>query len=132
MSQFSNSLKMNIVREISVRRVTEGDFDQLYKLMRAAGRELLLSKCELRRNFSSKYDLDEGLISSTDGEFELDKSLVTPNSPSCQALLARVGGVPVGHVVFHYYYSPWRGRNAFVDDIFVLETHRKSGRCGCF
>jgi GNAT superfamily N-acetyltransferase len=48
--------------------------------------------------------------------------------PYAEALIARVGGVPVGHAIFFHNYSTFLARpGIYIEDIFVLPAHRGVG-----
>ena len=45
-----------------------------------------------------------------------------------EALIARIGGTPVGHAIFFHNYSTFLARpGVYIEDIFVLPEHRGAG-----
>ena len=45
-----------------------------------------------------------------------------------ECLIAEQGGTPVGFALFFHNYSTWRGqRGLYLEDLFVLESHRGQG-----
>ncbi|NLT37505.1 MAG: GNAT family N-acetyltransferase [Methanomassiliicoccus sp.] len=62
-----------------------------------------------------------------DGKARLVRD-VTSDPPLFQAYLAMLDGVPVGYLAFYFTYSTFLARpSLFLEDIFVLEEHRKKG-----
>lgn len=117
--------------EITVRRATVDDVDLVHGFMtKSTGGKALMSKSQLRRELSEIYELDDSseAIRNPDPQINIDLALVKPNTPVCHARLAELAGVAVGYVTFHYFYSPWRGRILYVEDIFVDEAQRRQGR----
>jgi len=57
----------------------------------------------------------------------LREQLACPRPPF-ECLLAEEDGVPCGFALFFQSYSTWRGRpGLWLEDLFVLETHRRRG-----
>jgi GNAT superfamily N-acetyltransferase len=53
---------------------------------------------------------------------------VTSDPPMFHAYLALVDGVPAGYLAFYFTYSTFLARPTFfLEDIFILEAHRKRG-----
>ena len=53
---------------------------------------------------------------------------VTSDPPMFHAYLALVDGVPAGYLAFYFTYSTFLARpTLFLEDIFILEQHRKKG-----
>lgn len=53
---------------------------------------------------------------------------VTSDPPLFHAYLAVLDGVPVGYLAFYFTYSTFLARpSLFLEDIFILEEHRKKG-----
>jgi GNAT superfamily N-acetyltransferase len=53
---------------------------------------------------------------------------VTSDPPMFHAYLALIDGLPVGYLAFYFTYSTFLARpSLFLEDIFILEEHRKRG-----
>ena len=48
-------------------------------------------------------------------------------SKYCEALVAEEEGVIIGFAIFYTSYSTWKGPCIYLEDLFVLEPHRRSG-----
>lgn len=45
----------------------------------------------------------------------------------CEALVAELDNEIIGFTIFYTSYSTWKGPCIYLEDLFVLEAHRKSG-----
>jgi GNAT superfamily N-acetyltransferase len=62
------------------------------------------------------------------GTPELLREALFGPSPSCEALVARRGGEPIGFALFHGTFSTWTCRpGIWLEDLFVPERHRRGG-----
>ncbi len=95
--------------EILIAPVTAGDVPVLWSLIRGL----------------AEYErLLEQFVATEDG---LRASLTGP-SPSAEALVARVGGEPVGFALFFHNYSTFLARRGlYLEDLFVLPAWRGRG-----
>ncbi len=60
-------------------------------------------------------------------ESELHEALFGP-LPRARAILADIGGIPVGLALFYYTFSTFKARaNIFLEDLFVEPAHRGTG-----
>lgn len=64
---------------------------------------------------------DLGTFSSP--EFRTNRSIV-------QGFVAEIDEKKIlGYVLYCYFYSPWRGKCFFINDIFIAPEFRKAGKC---
>jgi GNAT superfamily N-acetyltransferase len=73
----------------------------------------------------AEYEHEPGAVEVTPAI--LRAQMESPRPPF-ECLLAEVDGTPVGFALFFENYSTWRGRpGLWLEDIFVLPEHRRSG-----
>ena len=100
---------MSALDQLSIRSARRGDEQSLFELIRELARfERLEHKVS-----GSAAELGEHLFGAR---------------PVAEALLAEVSGVAVGFALFFTSYSTFLTRpGVYLEDLFVLEAHRKSG-----
>ena len=100
---------MSALDQVSIRPARRGDEQSLFELIRELARfERLEHKVS-----GSASELGEHLFGAR---------------PVAEALLAEVSGVAVGFALFFTSYSTFLTRpGVYLEDLFVLEAHRKSG-----
>jgi GNAT superfamily N-acetyltransferase len=71
------------------------------------------------------YEREPGAVRVTPEELRVQ---LAGADPPFECLLAEADGVPVGFALFFHTYSTWRGcRSLHLEDLFVLEEHRRRG-----
>lgn len=114
--------------DFSIRKATSNDADELYDLIvESTGAKTSLSRENFKKYLAGVYndtEEDSNQIKSID----IVKDRLAPNCPVCQAYVAKARDQLIGYVLFHYYYTPWRGRLAFVDNIYVKKSFRRRGK----
>lgn len=115
--------------EVVLRRPTTKDVDYLYKMVN----ESTSCSTKICASTLSNILFSDGKLETAESKAmnqsddQLDIELLASNSPAAQAFLAEVNNELAGYLIFHYHWSPWSGRSAFIDDIFVVPSHRKKG-----
>jgi GNAT superfamily N-acetyltransferase len=73
----------------------------------------------------ASYEREPGAVQVTLAEL---RAQLGGAEPPFECLLAEVDGAPVGFAVFFHTYSTWRGcRSLHLEDLFVVESHRRHG-----
>lgn len=92
--------------------------------IRPATREDAGTILELIRGLAA-YEREPDAVKTTEADILRDGF---GPSPLFQVVLAEWDGVPAGFALFFYNWSTWTGRpSLFLEDLFVLESHRGRG-----
>lgn len=111
--------------ELSIREVTIKDLDRLFEMIvESTGGKTKLTADSLRDDFFGPVDIK---LTSSDPSIEIDDKILRSNRPVAQAIVAEVNDELVGHLVYHYHYSPWAGNCGSIDDVFVRPDYRRRG-----
>ena len=115
--------------EFIIRKATKNDSDELYDLIiESTGAKTSLTRENFRKDLAGVYGLAENDTTQDQSSLGIDKDLWVLNCSVCQAYLAIVDDQVIGYVLFHYFYSPWKSRLAFIDDIYVRPSYRRRGK----
>ena len=110
---------------------TSEDFDEFWDLFVESleGNETQITRANLRQDlFGQEVPELAGLPEELSGPaIKLDLSRARSSAPVCQVMLARLGDSQVGFMMFHNFYSPWKGRKAYIDQVYVKPKHRNTG-----
>ncbi len=94
---------------LSIRRAVAGDAALIHRLI-----------SELAR-YEREPDAVEATPESLRAQLESDR-------PPFECLIAELDGAAAGFALFFHNYSTWRGkRGLYLEDLFVLDTHRRRG-----
>ncbi len=102
-----------------IRQIQAGDFDAFIEMLTEMARGLSMEE----RLWITRDDLE-------DRHARLDRlrDALLGNPPLFEALILEIQGRPVGFCTFHTSFSTYRGQpGLFLEDLFVRESHRKSG-----
>lgn len=108
------------------------DLDKLWPLVRESlsGTRTRLTLETLRRDLFDEIDLDPEIAADQpeDPSIEFNPLQAKQKVPVCHAITAQIDDELVGYLIFHQFYSPWRGRGVLVDQIYVKPALRGRGK----
>lgn len=120
------------VPEIVVRRATVEDIDILHRLIvDSTGGKTRITPQSLMRDLFVEHDSTAFIANGVkydDKSLEIDPMPLRRNKPVAQAIVAEANKKIVGYLIFHYYYSPWGGHCAFIEDIYTNPAYRRRGK----
>lgn len=120
------------MRDLVFKTATIDDFDGLWQLVSEsiAGQETRMTYASLREDLFGQRELETSadLNEFQEPSIELDLGQAQATVPFCQALLAQAGRELVGYLMFHHFYSPWKGRKACINYVYVKPEHRNVGK----
>ena len=71
------------------------------------------------------YEREPDVVEATPASL---RAQLEASSPPFECLIAEQGEAPVGFALFFHNYSTWRGQQGlYLEDLFVLESHRGQG-----
>lgn len=113
--------------EVVVREAVRADLDGLVKLIfKSTGGKTKITAASLYDDLFKHLGDEIAEVKDIDPCIELDTNLFKSNAPMMNAYVAENSNQLVGYLMFHYYWAPWVGKMALVDDIFIL-----SDLCEC-
>lgn len=119
---------MDFIQTLVIRRPITDDLESLHAMIvESTCGKTKITKSNLRKDLFGPVQNEENRSVITDPLIHLDTSLIETNRPTCQAFVAEVNGNPVGFVIFHYCYSPWRRHGFFIDNIYTKLEFRRRG-----
>lgn len=122
------------MKDLTYRPATIDNFDKLWQLVEESlsGKETKITRTSLREDLFGARKLELGSVATGHEEpsVELDLNLdqAQASVPFCQVFLAQMGCQQVGYLMFHQFYSPWKGRKACIDYIYVKQKYRNMGK----
>lgn len=129
---FFSFKKLIMMKDLVFKTATIHDFDRAWDLFEESlsGQKTRLTYSSLRDDLFCQRKLgwdDAPANRCDDPSIEFDLGQAETSVPFCQVILAQVGHDQVGHIMFHQFYSPWKGRKAFIDYIYVKPSYRNMG-----
>lgn len=113
----------------TLRGPTTNDVDPLIQMItESTGQRTKLVAESLVDDIIGPKQCDGPIVKCDDPCIEFDPNLLASNKPVAQVILAEVENKLVGYLIFHYFYTPWSGHSAFIDDVFVVRDYRNKGQ----
>lgn len=113
---------------VILRRPTVEDVKELHRLLvESTDGKTKVSASDLHNDLFVITPTNVPQIKIDDPCIEFDYGLVEPDWPIVQAYLAEVDKKAIGHVLYHFHFSPWTGHTVYIDDIFVKPELRGRG-----